>query len=102
MPHGWPPGRVAFSTVVILAAASACWVLRRRFPAALGGFGWYLVALLPVIGLVQVGEQATADRYAYLPTIGIFIAVAAGMERFAGGGRRVSRAAAGVALAACC
>ncbi len=99
MPHGWHPGKVAFSAVVMLAAAAACWVLRRRFPAALGGLAWYLVALLPVIGLVQVGEQATADRYAYLPTIGIFIAVAVGMERLAGGGRRPGRTVTAVALA---
>jgi Flp pilus assembly protein TadD len=40
------------------------------------GLGWYLLSLLPVIGLVQAGEQAMADRYTYLPLTGIFVAAA--------------------------
>ncbi|MBS0208953.1 MAG: tetratricopeptide repeat protein [Planctomycetes bacterium] len=48
---------------------------RRALPAAWMGWGWYLVTLLPVIGLVQVGEQAHADRYMYLPMIGLLVAV---------------------------
>lgn len=47
---------------------------RRRRPWLLAGWGAYLIALLPVIGLVQVGNQARADRYTYLPSIGLGIA----------------------------
>ncbi len=50
--------------------------LRRRRPALLVGWLWYLGTLVPVIGLVQVGLQSMADRYTYFPLIGIFIALA--------------------------
>jgi len=50
---------------------------RRRYTAV--GWLWYLGTLVPVIGLVQVGEQAMADRYTYVPLIGIFIAIAWGV-----------------------
>lgn len=46
---------------------------RRRFPYLLTGWFWYLITLLPVIGLVQVGGQAMADRYTYIPLIGLFV-----------------------------
>ena len=45
-----------------------------RYPLILAGICWYLVTLLPVIGLVQVGSQAHADRYMYLPSIGLLLA----------------------------
>jgi hypothetical protein len=46
-----------------------------RHPYVMVGWGWYLVSLFPVIGLIQVGDQARADRYTYVPLIGIFIAI---------------------------
>lgn len=48
--------------------------LKNRHPYLLAGWLWYLITLVPVIGLVQVGMQAAADRYTYLPLIGIFMA----------------------------
>src|SRR6185295_15152828 len=48
----------------------------RRAPYVLVGWLWYLGTLVPVIGLVQVGGQALADRYSYFPLLGVFIAVA--------------------------
>jgi protein O-mannosyl-transferase len=48
-------------------------VLARRRPYVLVGWLWYLIALLPVIGLVQIGRQAMADRYTYVPLIGLFL-----------------------------
>ena len=61
----------------ILFALISFWTLRngRRKPYALMGWLWYVGTLVPVIGLVQVGSQSMADRYAYLPIIGLFIAV---------------------------
>ncbi len=44
-------------------------------PYLLTGWFWYLVMLIPVIGIVQVGEQGHADRYTYLPHIGLFVAM---------------------------
>ncbi len=51
------------------------------------GWAWFLGTLAPVIGLVQVGGATMADRYSYLPSIGVFIAVAFGLYRAPGGGR---------------
>jgi protein O-mannosyl-transferase len=63
----------AFCLLGIITIASA--VLVRRCPALLVGWLWYLIMLVPVIGLVQVGIQARADRYTYLPQIGLYIAI---------------------------
>ena len=47
----------------------------RKFPYLIIGWLWYIGTLVPVIGLVQVGKQAMADRYTYLPLIGLFIMI---------------------------
>jgi tetratricopeptide (TPR) repeat protein len=57
----------------LLVATVAVINFRRKHPYLLAGWFWYLVMLLPVIGLVQVGEQGHADRYTYLPSIGLFL-----------------------------
>jgi len=60
--------------IVLLAMVSAGAIaLRRRSPYLITGWFWYLVMLLPVIGLIQVGSQAHADRYTYLPQIGLYL-----------------------------
>lgn len=61
-------------TAALLVLATAAVFYRRR-PWLLTGWLWYLGTLVPVIGLVQVGRQGIADRYTYIPLIGIFIAV---------------------------
>ena len=66
---------VAGSAVVLFALTSWAIRLRRNRPYLLIGWGWYLVTLAPVVGIVQVGWQARADRYTYIPLIGIFLAV---------------------------
>ena len=48
-------------------------VQRRRFPFLLVGWLWYLGTLVPVIGLVQSGDQAMADRFTYIPSLGVLI-----------------------------
>ena len=60
---------------LVLLSVITIWTLKvlRSKPYALVGWLWYLITLLPVIGLVQVGGQAMADRYSYIPSIGIFI-----------------------------
>jgi hypothetical protein len=67
--------RVVLCGVALALVTGAALYLRQRCPAVLVGWLWYLIALLPVIGLVQVGTQAMADRYTYLPLVGIFLAV---------------------------
>ena len=59
----------------------------RRCPYFLVGWLWYLGMLVPVSGLVQVGSQAMADRYTYLPQIGLYVAMAWGAARMAGAWR---------------
>lgn len=66
-----------------LLIASACfWAIRtaKKYPYIIIGLFWYLGTLVPVIGLVQVGEQAMADRYTYVPLVGLFIIVAWGVS----------------------
>ena len=66
----------AVGSAVLLAGISVgVFVLRRRRPYLLTGWLWYLLMLVPVIGLVQVGAQARADRYTYLPQIGLYVMV---------------------------
>lgn len=60
---------------VLLAISIWSWRERARRPYLLTGWLWYLGTLVPVIGIVQVGSQAMADRYAYIPLIGIFVMV---------------------------
>ena len=75
-PDSQPAATIAISGLVVLAITALCiWQIRRR-PHLLVGWLWYLGTLVPVIGLMQVGGQAMADRYTYLPLIGIHIAVA--------------------------
>lgn len=57
----------------LLAMTLAAIVFRRERPYLFTGWFWFLVMLVPVIGLVQVGEQGHADRYTYLPQIGLFV-----------------------------
>ena len=72
----WQPA----AALLVLAALSVAALLgARRRPFLLVGWCWFLGMLVPVIGLVQVGLQGTADRYAYLPTAGLFIAFAWGL-----------------------
>lgn len=54
----------------------------RKYPYLIIGWLWFLGTLVPVIGLVQVGSQAMADRYAYVPSIGLFIILVWGVSRF--------------------
>jgi protein O-mannosyl-transferase len=77
---GIPAWKTAGALALLAAVTAATLVLRRRAPWLALGWGWYLVTLLPVIGLVQAGSQAMADRYTYLPLVGPFAAVAWGMR----------------------
>jgi len=62
--------------IILLAGITAAiFLLRGKLPFLLVGWLWYIVMLLPVIGIIQVGLQARADRYTYLPQIGIIMAV---------------------------
>jgi tetratricopeptide (TPR) repeat protein len=87
---------------ILLLAGISCLVLlqARRRPYLAVGWLLYLGTLVPVAGLVQVGSQAMADRYTYIPLTGIFIAVAWGIPSALGERGRKERALAAAALAA--
>ena len=72
-PGHWPLGEVLLAGALILCLSVVVWMLRRRAPYLLMGWLWFVGTLVPVIGLVQVGEQAMADRYTYLPCLGVLI-----------------------------
>ncbi len=78
---GFPIWKVAGAVLILAGVTAGAVVYWRRCPSLLVGWLWYLGMLVPVIGLVQVGEQAMADRYTYLPQIGLAIALAWGAKR---------------------
>jgi len=96
-----PVGTMAISAVVLLtvtALAAAGW---RKRPYLLVGWLWYLGMLVPVIGLMQVGNQARADRFTYLPQIGLYLMLAWSAVDLSGTwrhGRAVARAVAAVII----
>jgi tetratricopeptide (TPR) repeat protein len=73
-----PLWRPLLAVVGLLSVTAICLRAARRFPFLIVGWLWYLVSLVPVIGIVQVGAQAMADRYAYVPLLGIFVMLAWG------------------------
>ncbi len=85
-PHpsaGLPWGRAGLAALALAALTVAALRLRRAAPYAAFGWFWFLITLLPVIGILQVGAQARADRYLYVPLIGIFLAVVWGAAELA-------------------
>jgi len=77
-PHpGYPPiWKVALCAAALVAISLFALRAARREPALIVGWLWYLGTLVPVIGIVQIGSQAMADRYTYVPLIGLFIMLA--------------------------
>jgi tetratricopeptide (TPR) repeat protein len=103
-PYHWPPG-LAIGSALLLALWSGLSIWRaRQYPYLFVGWFWFLGTLVPTIGLVQVGSQSMADRYMYIPSIGLFILVAWGINDFLNWRphwRRITAFAGGVALAGC-
>jgi tetratricopeptide (TPR) repeat protein len=82
-PASFPPWRVGGAALLLVVLTGLALRQARRAPYLLVGWLWYLGTLVPVIGLVQVGLQARADRYTYVPLIGIFIAITWGASDLA-------------------
>ncbi|HEX9053248.1 MAG TPA: tetratricopeptide repeat protein, partial [Anaeromyxobacter sp.] len=102
--QGFRPWQPLAAALLLAAITAVAWATRRERPHLLFGWLWYLGTLVPVIGLVQVGMQAHADRYTYVPLVGILVAViweaAAALERIRWG-RAFGLGLAGVAVLAC-
>jgi tetratricopeptide (TPR) repeat protein len=89
---------LAAGALLVAITALAVWRLRRQ-PYLAVGWLWFLGMLVPVIGFLQVGRQAMADRYTYLPSIGLFLILAWGAREILGPDRRRQVVLAGGALA---
>jgi protein O-mannosyl-transferase len=79
MPEKIASAAVFISAAVLILISALAWLARKQNPCLLTGWLWFLGTLVPVIGLVKVGDAAHADRYTYFPAIGIFIAVVFGI-----------------------
>jgi protein O-mannosyl-transferase len=73
--HSLSVAQASVAALLLLAGSAAALMYRRKRPYFLTGWFWFLGMLVPVIGIVQVGMQAHADRYTYLPQIGLYILV---------------------------
>jgi len=85
-PGSWPLENFIETLVFLTGLVYFTLINRRDYPYLFVGLGWHIITLLPVIGFAQIGAQAMADRYTYIPLIGIFIAIVWGAgyiaERF--------------------
>jgi len=72
-PGHWPLGKVLLAGGLLLGLSVLVWVRRRQYPYLLMGWLWFVGMLVPMIGLVQTGAQAMADRHTYLPSLGVLI-----------------------------
>jgi Flp pilus assembly protein TadD len=82
-PEDFPLWMVSAACLLIAAVTYLALKHAKTRPWLLVGWLWYLGTLVPVIGLVQVGHQAMADRYTYIPSIGLFIIIAWGASQLA-------------------
>jgi tetratricopeptide (TPR) repeat protein len=95
-----PLWKVLAAFLVLASVTVAAWVWRRTRPYLLMGWLWYLGMLVPVIGLVQIGIQAVADRFTYLPQIGLGIALAWGAADLCRSSPRLRRLCGGASVLA--
>jgi tetratricopeptide (TPR) repeat protein len=78
-----PAWQLGLSALFVSGVSAVAWKQRLAGRYLITGWLWYLGTLVPVIGLVQVGDQAIADRYAYIPLIGIFVMIVWGVADWA-------------------
>jgi protein O-mannosyl-transferase len=95
-----PAWKIAGASLLIAATTVGAFAAARRRPYFLTGWFWYLVMLVPVVGLLQVGLQAKADRFTYLPAIGLYLAAVWGVAEISPRRWWTDAALAVVALAA--
>jgi tetratricopeptide (TPR) repeat protein len=86
--HGyWPLAKVLLAGVFLCGISVLLFMERRRYPFLLVGWLWFVGTLVPVIGFVQVGGQAMADRYTYIPSLGVLALTIWGVYELARGWR---------------
>src|SRR5438045_7626578 len=77
------PGRFIGAAFLLIGITALCLFQRKIRPYLIVGWLWFLGTLVPVIGLLQAGGQTMADRYFYIPSIGLFIAIVFGLTDIA-------------------
>src|SRR5207247_1875148 len=82
-PAGIPVWQIIGAAFLLIGITAFCLFQLRIRPYLIVGWLWFLGTLLPVIGLIQVGGQTMADRYFYIPSIGLFIALVFGLANIA-------------------
>jgi tetratricopeptide (TPR) repeat protein len=95
--------QVGLASALLIATTLLVWKLRHTRPYLLFGWLWYLIMLLPVIGIIEVGLQGRADRYTYLPHLGLYVAITWLVVDLSGSwarGKEILAPAAGAALIA--
>lgn len=75
--------QVVMSAIFVAAITAAAWFLRKSWPSFIAGWAWYLVTLLPVVGIVTGGIQLIADRYTYVSQIWLVVAIVWGLDNLA-------------------
>lgn len=103
-PVYWPLDDVLLAAFFLGGVSAALFLMRKTYPFMLMGWLWFVGTLVPVIGLVQVGEQSMADRYSYIPSLGLFVAIiwgAAELCRFQRLGVKALSVAGAAALVVC-
>ena len=85
--HGLPVWEIITAILVLASVTAGVFIWRRTRPYLLVGWLWYLIMLVPVIGIVQVGLQARADRHTYLPQIGLYVLLTWGAADLCAGWR---------------
>jgi tetratricopeptide (TPR) repeat protein len=96
-----PPWQPVAAAIAIVAISAAAWRLRRSRPYLLAGWLWFALGILPPIGIVQMGRQAMADRFMYVPLIGLGLMAVWGLGDVLRERRVLAAALAGGAIAAC-
>lgn len=79
-PDRWPWAAVVLAVALLAGISLMVVLLRRRHPYLLVGWLWYVGMLVPVIGIVQAGIQSMADRYSYLPSVGLLVMLVWGIS----------------------
>jgi protein O-mannosyl-transferase len=80
---GTPAWQIIGAALLLIGITAFCFFQRKLRPYLIVGWLWFLGTLVPVIGLVQVGAQTMADRYFYIPSVGLFIAIVFGLADIA-------------------
>ncbi|WP_319778351.1 tetratricopeptide repeat protein [Maridesulfovibrio sp.] len=95
-PHEIPFWKPLLAAVFLIGVTAVAVRFIKKFPLGAVGWFWYLGTLVPVIGLVQVGDQSMADRYAYIPFMGMYMLIAFGAARLVRERRMPGKAAVAV------